>query len=95
MPGRSRPDTPASAARNKEDKKMRQLNVRLGILVALFVLFAASPAHANAFLPIVMVSWFGMFVALVPIVLIEWTIVAQITGFSGLALLAVATDARR
>jgi hypothetical protein len=69
---------------------MKQSNVRRGILVALFVLFAASPAHANAFLPIVMVSWFGMFVALIPIVLIEWTIVAQITGFTGLALLAVA-----
>ena len=70
---------------------MKRSNVRRGIVVALFFLFAATPAHANAFLPIVMVSWFGMFFALVPIVLIEWTIVAHITGFSGLALLAVAT----
>ncbi len=70
---------------------MKRSNVRRGFLVVLFVLFAATPAHANVILPIVTVGWFGMFYALIPIILIEWLVVAQVGGYSGRSFFAVGT----
>jgi len=69
---------------------MKRSSVRRGILVALFVLFAATPAHANVIIPIVTIGSLGMFYALVPIILIEWFIVAQTGVHLGRSLFAVA-----
>jgi hypothetical protein len=41
------------------------------------VLLITSPAHANAMIPVIVIGWFGMFVALVPIVLIESFVLAR------------------
>ena len=68
---------------------MVRSSARSGVLVELSILLGATPAHATSSFPIVSLGWSAMFHALIPIVLFEWIIVSQVTGFPGTALIAV------
>ncbi len=59
------------------------------IPVFLCVLLFATPAHANAMIPVIVAGWFGMFVALVPIIVIEWVVLSRIGAHVWESLLAV------
>ncbi len=42
------------------------------------VLLFAPPAHANVMIPVIVAGWFGMFLALVPIIVIEWAVLTRV-----------------
>ena len=47
------------------------------ILIFGAVLLFAPPAHANVMIPVIVAGWFGMFLALIPIIVIEWVVLAR------------------
>ncbi len=57
---------------------MRRNMPRCAIPIFLAVLLFSPPAHANAMIPVFVVGWFGMFIALVPIILIEWVLLMRV-----------------
>lgn len=59
------------------------------ILIFGAVLLFAPPAHANAMIPVIVAGWFAMFVALVPIIVIEWVVLSRIGVHVWESLLAV------
>ena len=59
------------------------------IPVFLCVLLFAPPAHANVMIPVIVAGWFGMFVALVPIIIIEWVVLTRVGAHIWESLLAM------
>jgi len=47
------------------------------ILIFGAVLLFAPPAHANVMIPVIVAGWFGMFLALIPVILIEWVVLTR------------------
>jgi hypothetical protein len=62
---------------------------KCAIPVFLCVLLFATPAHANVMIPVIIAGWFGMFLALVPIIVIEWVVLTRIGAHIWGSLLAV------
>ncbi len=56
---------------------MRRNMLRCAIPIFLAVLLFSPPAHANVMIPVIVAGWFGMFLALVPIILIESVVLAR------------------
>ncbi len=59
------------------------------ILIFGVVLLFAPPAHANVMIPVIVAGWFGMFVALVPIIVIEWVVLTRMGAHIWESLLAM------
>ncbi len=59
------------------------------ILIFGAVLLFAPPAHANVMIPVIVAGWFGMFLALVPIILIEWVVLTRVGAHIWESLLAM------
>jgi hypothetical protein len=63
--------------------------LRCAIPIFLAVLLFSPPAHANAMIPIIVAGWFGMFLALVPIILIESVVLTRVGAHIWESLLAM------
>ena len=59
------------------------------VLIFCVVLLFPPSAHANAMVPIIVTGWFGMFLALVPIILIEWVVLTRAGAHIWQSLLAM------
>ncbi len=68
---------------------MRRNMLRCAIPIFLAVLLFSPPAHANAMIPIIVAGWFGMFLALVPIILIESVVLTRVGAHIWESLLAM------
>ena len=68
---------------------MKYRNVIWSAAIVIALTLLAPPAHANAMIPFIVAGWFGMFLALVPIILIESAILVGVGAGVGEALLAM------
>ncbi len=73
----------------REIPVMRRNMLRCAIPIFLAVLLFSPPAHANAMIPIIVAGWFGMFLALVPIILIESVVLTRVGAHIWESLLAM------
>jgi len=65
--------------------------LRCAIPIVLAVFLFSPPAHANAMVPIIVTGWFGMFLALVPIIAIETVVVTRYGAHIWDSILAMST----
>ena len=68
-------------------------NLKRATAIALAVLLFAPPAEANVAVPLFAMTWFGMVVALIPIVIVETLILWEWVGLSILRSAGVVTSA--
>ncbi len=73
----------------REGPVMKRKLWKCAIPVFLCVRLFAPPAHANAMIPVIIAGWFGMFVALVPIIVIEWVVLTRVGAHIWESLLAM------